>query len=47
MTRFTSLDTSQPTPGPGLLSAEQAREKLHEIVEDFFFQRRSDRQRLG
>jgi hypothetical protein len=34
-----SLDTSQSTPGPVLLSADEAKERLREIVEGFFFRR--------
>jgi hypothetical protein len=34
-----ALDTLPPTPSPSLLSAREAREKLREIVEGFFFRR--------
>jgi hypothetical protein len=34
------LDTPPPTPNPALLSAEEAKEKLREIVEGFFFRHR-------
>jgi hypothetical protein len=33
------LDASSPPPSPDLLSAEEAKEKLREIVEGFFFRR--------
>src|SRR5215469_3648117 len=33
------LDTLEPNPTPALLSAEEAKEKLREIVERFFFRR--------
>jgi hypothetical protein len=36
------LDTLPPTPSPTLLSAKEAKERLREIVEGFFFRRRND-----
>jgi len=35
-----ALDTSQPDPSNVLLSALEAKERLREIVEGFFFRRR-------
>ena len=34
------LDTLPPNPGPALLSAEEAKEQLRQIVEGFFFRHR-------
>jgi len=34
-----ALDTLSPTPSPTLLSTQEAKERLREIVEGFFFQR--------
>jgi hypothetical protein len=34
------LDALQPPPGPALLSAQEAKDRLREIVEGFFFRRR-------
>ena len=40
------MDTLEPTPTTVLLSAEQAKAQLREIVESFFFRRRpSDHKR--
>jgi hypothetical protein len=36
------LDTLPPTPSPTLLLAKEAKERLREIVEGFFFRRRND-----
>jgi hypothetical protein len=33
------LNTLEPSPTPVLLSAEQAKEKLRELIEGFFFGR--------
>jgi hypothetical protein len=33
------LDALQPPPGPALLSAQEAKDRLCEIVEGFFFRR--------
>jgi hypothetical protein len=37
-----ALDTLAPTPNIPLLSAHEAKEKLREIIEGFFFRRRND-----
>jgi hypothetical protein len=36
------LDASPPAPSTTLLSAQEAKERLREIVEGFFFRRRND-----
>jgi hypothetical protein len=36
------LDALQPPPGPALLSAQEAKERLREIIEGFFFRRRNE-----
>jgi hypothetical protein len=43
------LDALQPPPGPALLSAQEAKERLREIVEGFFFRRlrTEDGERIG
>jgi hypothetical protein len=33
------LDASSPPPSPDLLSAEEAKEKLRELIEGLFFRR--------
>ena len=40
------MDTSQPDPADVLLSAEEAKDRLREIVEGFFFRRRNGRGEL-
>jgi hypothetical protein len=43
------LDTLPPSPNPGLLSPQEAKERLREIVEAFFFRklRAEDGKRIG
>jgi hypothetical protein len=44
-----ALDTLPPTPSPTLLSAQEAKARLREVVEGFFFRRpqRRGRKRVG
>src|SRR5690349_2672553 len=41
-----ALDTLEPNPIPALLSAEEARARLREVVEGFFFRRRDEQGQL-
>src|SRR5262249_46700306 len=41
-----ALDTLEPNPIPVLLSAEDAKARLREVVEGFFFRRRDEEGRL-